>query len=245
MSEACNWFHFGTWKRRIDSGVTVHFQSRLLPIEGGDVLVSLFGWCGESAPATDAGMQEYAGTLPQQEIAEFLKSAERKTDFRTFHYKEARRLRIDRRPLPPRTCLMGDALCTVDPVFGQGMTLAALQAYELSKCFEGSTDLGRSAREFNRNALRATDTAWLLSTGEDFRYPEVKGKRPPGIAVSHWYTRGIHRLVAQDDEVYRRFARVMNLLAGPLHLFHPRVATKVLLSSLRPPKPVVKRPTGC
>lgn len=356
ISHACNWFHFGTWKRRIDSGVVVHFQSRLLlehlirqrvleqsavtfrqgsvvsvdwtqhrptvrlesgeedsfdllvdasgrgskmrrwmadagypappidrvevnvsytsaryrpnaardyqglllyptppeerraggilPVEGGEALVSLFGWCGERVPPTDEGMQEYARTLAQPEIAQFLESAERTTEFRTFHYKEARRLRVDRSELAPRTCLMGDALCSVDPVFGQGMTLAALQAHELTQCFENSVDLERSARDFNRRALRATDAAWMLSTGEDLRYPEVQGKRPPGISLSHWYTGIIHRLAAQDDDIYRRFARVMNLLEGPTHLFHPKVATKVLLSALRPPKPVERRPTG-
>lgn len=356
ISAANNWFHFGTWKRRIDSGVLVHFQSRLLlehvirkrvlaqtgvsfrratvttvewrdhrptvhlhdgatdtfdllidasgrgskmlkwmadadysapviervevnvtytsaryrpeaprdyqgllvyptppdglraggilPVERGDVLLSLFGWCGEAAQESDSGMLEYAQTLPQPDIAEFLGTAERLTDFRTFHYKEARRLRVDRATLPPRTCLMGDALCSVDPVFGQGMTLAALQAQELTRCFENGADLDKAAIQFNRRALSTTDTAWLLSTGEDFRYPHVEGKRPFGISLSHWYTSNVHRLVARDDDIYRRFARVMNLLEGPEHLFHPKVAAKVLLASLRPPRPVEERPTA-
>lgn len=58
----------------------------------------------------------------------------------------------------------------------------------------------------------------------------------------HWYTEKVHRLTAQDDLVYRRFARVMNLLDGPAALFHPAVVARVLYASVKPPARVQERP---
>ncbi len=216
----------------------------VLPVEGGNALVSLFGWCGEHAQVSDEGMLEFASTLPQPEIADFLQDAERLREFAVFRYKSARRLRYDKlRRFPPATCVLGDALCSVDPVFGQGMTLAALQAQLLESILKKASDPSEAARQFRKDSFEETKTAWLLSTGEDFRYPQVRGKRPFGLGVTHWYTAKVHQLAGSDPDVYRRFARVMNLLSGPEALFHPRIVTKVLRASLLPPKRVLTRPT--
>ena len=203
----------------------------VLPLEKGEVIVSLFGWCGERAGYDDASFRAFAESLPQPEIADFLAGATRLTDFHRYHYREAR-LRhytsLARRP--SRTIAMGDALCSVDPVFGQGMTVAALSAEVLEQCLRESADDPSAA--FWARVATAYRTAWELSTTEDFRYPEVSGQRPFGTRLAHWYTAQIHRLTASDDDVYRRFSRVMHLMSPPSHLFHPNVVRKVLLQTL-------------
>ncbi len=215
----------------------------ILPVEGGEVIVSQFGWCGQQANADDVGFLEFAKTLPQPEIAEFLQHAERTGEFYTYQYKRAVRRhyeRLDR--FPPKTCVIGDALCSVDPVFGQGMTLSALSAGLLCSLAKESQSAETLATAFRKRVPAVVDAAWQLSTGEDFRYPEIAGKRPPGTGLVHWYTRGVQRLTATDDDVYRRFARVMNLLDPPKTLFHPSVVAKVMLASLWPVRPVLERP---
>lgn len=200
-----------------------------LPVETGELLVSLFGWCGEQAPAEDAGFLAFARSLPQPELAELLAGAKRVSDFQRFRYRGARlRQYAALRRTPPSTVAIGDALCSVDPVFGQGMTVAALSAQALrDACAEPDVAAG-----YWRRVPRAYEAAWELSTGEDFRFPEVSGQRPLGTAFKHWYTGHVHRLTAQDDDVYRRFARVMHLLEPPTHLLHPSVAGKVLRAAL-------------
>jgi 2-polyprenyl-6-methoxyphenol hydroxylase-like FAD-dependent oxidoreductase len=204
----------------------------VLPTETGEVIVSLFGWCGERAGPTDEEFLAFAESLPQPEVAWFLARAKRVSEFRQYHYREARLRHYGKlERLPPATIALGDALCSVDPVFGQGMTVAALSAEVLERCLaESVTD---PAREYWSRVAAAYRTAWQLSTGEDLRYPEVIGRRPFGTALSHWYTGHVHRLTALDDDVYRRFARVMHLLEPPTHLFHPSVLGKVLSSALR------------
>lgn len=203
----------------------------VLPTETGEVIVSQFGWCGEKAAAEDAAFAEFAGSLPQPEVAEFLAQSERVSDFYGYQYREARLRHYAELPRhAPATVVLGDALCSVDPVFGQGMTVAALAAEALEHAL-AERGGGDPARAYWREAPRAYRGAWQLSTGEDFRYSEVSGARPFGTAFAHWYTGHVHRLASVDDDVYRRFARVMHLLEPPAHLFHPSVARKVLLAA--------------
>ncbi len=213
----------------------------VVPVETGELVVSQFGWCGDSAGANDADFLAFAASLPRPEIAEFLRGAERVSDYKQFHYREARLhhyAEMTRRP--PATLAIGDALCSVDPVFGQGMTVASLCGEVLERSLaEASSDV---AATYWARVPAAYRVAWALSTGEDFRFPDVEGKRPFGTGLGHWYTGHVHRLTSSDEDVYRRFARVMNLLAPPAHLFHPSVVGKVVWSSLRGRRPAGERP---
>lgn len=214
------------------------------PVETGEILVSLFGWCGDRAEPDDASVLAFAESLPQPDVAEFLRQAERVTDYRQFQYREARLrhyAKLER--LPPATLAIGDALCSVDPVFGQGMTVAALSSEVLERSLMLAQGADVAAAYWSR-VPAAYQVAWALSTGEDFRFPGVEGRRPLGTAIGHWYTGHVHRLTSSDDDVYRRFVRVMNLVAPPTHLFHPSVVGKVLWSALRGPQPAGARPVG-
>lgn len=215
-----------------------------LPIEGGRLLVSMFGWCGEHAELDDASFIEYAQSLPRPDIANAVRDSRRVSAFSSFKYRSARRLHYSRlRRFPAGTCVIGDALCSVDPVFGQGMTLAALCADLLERCARECGGLpGPTASRFQARALGVCETAWMLSTTEDFRYAEVRGQRPFGVGFSHWYTAHVHRLVGADDDVYRRFARVMHLLEPPTTLFHPSVVAKVVRASIRGAPATLDRP---
>ncbi|MGC4094297.1 MAG: hypothetical protein QM756_41590 [Polyangiaceae bacterium] len=216
----------------------------VFPIEDGVELGGLFGWCGERAEPNDAAFADYARSLPQPEVAEYLEHAERVSDFSTYLYREARWLHYEELGRSaPRTCALGDAVCSVDPVFGQGMTVAALSARLLRDAARAAqAEAARFAPQFAKRLPSVCQGAWLLSTAEDFRYPQVGGKRPFGTPLSHWYTRHVHRLCGRDDDVYRRFARVMHLLDSPASLFHPSVVGKVLLAAARGDAGVAERP---
>lgn len=203
----------------------------VLPTETGEVIVSLFGWCGERAESSDREFLAFAESLPQPEVAWFLRQATRVSEFCQYRYREARLRHYEELArLPPATIALGDALCSVDPVFGQGMAVAALSAEVLASSLASARD---PARAYWSRVPSAYRTAWQLSTSEDLRYPEVVGRRGLSTSFSHWYTGHVHRLTAVDDDVYRRFARVMHLLEPPTHLFHPSVLGKVMLSALR------------
>ncbi len=215
-----------------------------VPIENDETVVSLFAWGGERAGDGDAEFLDFAKRLPRSEIADFLGRAERVSDFHRFQYREARLHHYSTlRTMPPCTVVLGDALCSVDPVFGQGMAVTALSAKILRDCArETGGDPARLAARFLRRCPEAYQTAWQLSTSEDFRYPEVRGKRPFGLGFLHWYTERVHRLTSVDEEVYRQFGRVMHLLDAPTSLFRPHIFGKVLSSKLLAPTLVTERP---
>ncbi len=72
----------------------------------------------------------------------------------------------------------------------------------------------------------------MAATGEDFRYPQVEGVRPPGIKLILWYGAKLQLATQRDAEIYRAFLYVMNLMRPPTSLFHPRIIGRVLWNKL-------------
>ena len=85
------------------------------------------------------------------------------------------------RRFPDGLLVVGDAIGSFNPIYGQGMSSAALQATALDEAIEGGLD-GLAQRFYGR-ARTFVDIAWTIATGEDFRFPQVEGARPPGTAL--------------------------------------------------------------
>src|SRR5262249_55203882 len=132
--------------------------------------------------------------------------------------------------------VIGDAMSSFNPIYGQGMTVCALQAEALAACLARSacqqTIHGLSRRYF-KMAAQAIETPWALAAGGDFRYPEVEGKRPVAGRVINWYLDRVHRAAPRDPAVLRSFLEVSNIVKRPSALFRPRVAIRVLLGARR------------
>jgi hypothetical protein len=125
---------------------------------------------------------------------------------------------------------LGDAVCAFNPVYGQGMTVAALGASALDRCLSvQGFDKPGMARGFQRRLAKINETPWLMATGEDFRWPVTEGSRP-GLAsqLMHRYMDQIILLAARKPEVQLLFLEVAHLLRPPAELFRPGVALQVL-----------------
>ena len=153
--------------------------------------------------------------------------------------------------LPAGFVILGDAACSFNPVYGQGMSVAAIEARVLDMCLrdqqlEGAgKDLAGFPQRFQQAIVKVVKVPWMLATGEDFRYPETEGKRPLGINLLHWYTRRVNELTASNPMVAGLFYQVLHLLKPPTVLFSPRVVWAVLIKELAShrQKPVVSLPT--
>jgi 2-polyprenyl-6-methoxyphenol hydroxylase-like FAD-dependent oxidoreductase len=144
----------------------------------------------------------------------------------------SRRLRYDRLTRFPEGLLVtGDALCGFNPVYAQGMTVAALEALILGECLEAGSD--HLARRFFRQASEVVDHAWSVAAGSDLRFPEVEGKRTPKIRFVNWYMGKLHVAAHEDPVVAVAFQRVVNMLASPPSVLHPRIALRVLRANVR------------
>jgi hypothetical protein len=143
--------------------------------------------------------------------------------------------------VPDGFIVIGDAMCSFNPLFGQGMTVAAMEAEVLDKCLAEArwrNTWQGFPRRFFKLAAKAIDTPWTLAAGEDFRYLETIGTKASATDLINRYTAQVHRAVHHDPVVCHAFYEAMNLLRPPTSLFRPAIVWRVLRATWR------KRSTG-
>lgn len=127
---------------------------------------------------------------------------------------------------PERYVVVGDAICSFNPIYGQGMSVAAMEADALDATLGEGVDA--LARRFYARTRKIVDIPWAIATGEDLRFPQVEGTRPPGFHQVNRYLERVHAVASADPVVCRRFFDVLNLLAPPTAVLSPGIAWRVL-----------------
>jgi 2-polyprenyl-6-methoxyphenol hydroxylase-like FAD-dependent oxidoreductase len=200
-------------------------------VEGGLWVVSLLGGDGDYPPADEAGFLEFARSLRSPALYEAIASAEplspitshRATENRLRHYDRLGRF-------PAGVVAVGDAACAFNPVYGQGMTAAAIGA-EVLDCWlqGGSTYLSTGrGRRFQRALAQATAAAWKLSTGADHGFRTTEGPSPGRVAeMTGRYIAGVIQASTRRPWVRRRLTEVLHLLRPPSALFGPGVLARL------------------
>ena len=128
--------------------------------------------------------------------------------------------------------LLGDAVCSFDPIYGQGMTSAALQAEALGACLDRSQTVDRL---FARRYFRAVAAPWSIAVGGDFIYPDTTVPKPPGTDLINRYMDRVNLAAQHDDTVALRFNEVGSLVRKPGALLAPGFALRVLRKARRGP----------
>jgi 2-polyprenyl-6-methoxyphenol hydroxylase-like FAD-dependent oxidoreductase len=203
------------------------------PIEGDQWIVTLCGGDKDYAPVNEAEFLAFAKSLPDPRVAEIIESSEPLTDITGYRRMENRWRRYDRlRRRPEGFIVLGDAVCAFNPVYGQGMTVAALGAETLQRCLAVSRGTGLATR-FQKSLAKVLRTPWTLATGEDVRYRGVEGAQP-GIAdrFMQWYVDRVVAASLGNRAVRRRLLRVFTMLSGPEALFSPVVLAASLFRAV-------------
>ncbi|MGV9676951.1 NAD(P)/FAD-dependent oxidoreductase [Nocardia sp. NPDC003482] len=206
-------------------------------VEGDRWHVTLAGMLGDHPPTEPDAFAAFAAGLPTPDIHDIV-SGEPLGDPVPYRFRQAVRRRYDRQPVVPQGFLaLGDALCSFNPLYAQGMTVAAQQALALRECLH--TDARRLPARFYAEAANCVAAAWQLSTTADLAHPGVVGRRSPRTHATHAYLARVHRAAHTDPRVARAFLRVANLVEPPAALLHPRVLGRVLrpAAPARPPVP--------
>jgi hypothetical protein len=203
----------------------------LFPIEGDRWIVTTGGWHGDHAPADEAAFIDYLRNLPAPDIYDVISKAEPLSEIALYKYPSSRRLRYEKlRRFPEGFLVLGDAVASFNPIYGQRMSSAGLQVEALNDLLRQGTLQG-VWRMFFRRVSRVVDLPWQLTVGEDFRYPETEGKRPTGIDLINRYIALGHRATHRDAVVYKQFLKVVHLLAAPTTLLQPRIMCRVLYAA--------------
>jgi 2-polyprenyl-6-methoxyphenol hydroxylase-like FAD-dependent oxidoreductase len=135
------------------------------------------------------------------------------------------------RAFPDGLLVTADALCSFNPIYGQGMTVAALEALRLRRLLAGGRrDL---ARRFFRHAARVIDGPWSIAVGTDLRFPEVPGPRTPLVRFVNAYVHRLHAAASGDARLGAAFLRVLNLVDPPTRLLRPGTVLRVVRGLVR------------
>lgn len=146
----------------------------LFPIEGDRWLLTLGGWVGDHPPADEEGFLEFARSLPAPDIYDFITRAEPLTGIVPYKFPSNLRRRYeDMVRLPEGYIVLGDALCSLNPIYAQGMTVSALEAAMLDQCLREQWrrrgDLIGFPRRFFRRVAKVVDTVVIsLKQGTNY-----------------------------------------------------------------------------
>src|SRR5271163_2473294 len=192
----------------------------------------LAGYHGDYPPAELDGFLEFAKSLSQPDVYKVLSRAKLCGPIAQYripapvrrHYHKMRRF-------PAGILPIGDAICSFDPAFGQGMTVAALEAEILSRCLmQGLSEEGLG-RAYLRAVSRCLDVPWTLCCDENFKYPQTTGPRSYFFPFTRRYKDFL--MTCGDPVVLAEIYKVLTLTAPPQILLRPDIPMRALSRKIR------------
>ncbi len=188
--------------------------------------ISLTGILGDRPPADHEGFLEYVKSLPVPEIYRAARQAEPLGKPHTFRFPASVRRHYERLPkLPGGLLAMGDAACIFNPVYAQGMTVAAIETQVLARhAIDGSPD----PAAYFRDLARVIDAPWDMSTGADLGFEGTKGRRTLKVRMGNAYIPRLQAAAVNDGTLSAAFLRAAGLVDPPQALLRPGVVARVL-----------------
>ena len=194
-------------------------------VEGGKVLVTFMGYHGDHPPVDPEQWQAWAASLEAPELARALKTATPTSKVRPYRTPDQLRRHWHKCNLPEGVAVVGDAACALDPLFGQGMSVVALQAAALKGMLEKGAFSTRAAQA---QVFQLSKRAWFITCAEASRYPE---SRPhvslPAPGVLHWFLDRVAAATSHDIAVYRAFIDVIFLRRDATWLMRPSMLWRI------------------
>jgi 2-polyprenyl-6-methoxyphenol hydroxylase-like FAD-dependent oxidoreductase len=197
-------------------------------VEDDRWLVTLVGILGERPPAALEEFIGHTGALWRDDLHAIVARAEPMGEAAIGAFPAYLRRRYDRlREFPGRYVVTGDAVCSLNPVYAQGMSVAIREAQALGEVLDRH-GLDRVGQRFFRRARPVVDSAWQIATGADLGEPAVEGRRTAGWRLLNWYVNRLLTVAHRDPLVADAFLRVNAMVAPPQHVMRPRIASRVL-----------------
>jgi len=222
---------------------------QLFPMEGNQWMLTLIGAAQDYPPTDEAGFMEYARSLPSPLIYEAIKDAQPTSPIYGYQHTENRVRsyeKLDR--WPEGFVVLGDAACTLNPSYAQGITIACFAAQTLDQCLRSQHQrvpggaLTGLARSFQQAFAKTNAPLWEKSISDDARYAKtVGGLSGRKVRFRNWYIDQTLRLAMQNHGGYKAFMSWMQLVAPLDTLFHPKIMVQVLAHTiLRRPEAAIR-----
>jgi len=195
-------------------------------------MLTVAGLVGREPPADFAGMLAFMEGFAPAHVLSALRHAEPLGEPARYRTPSNRWRRYDKmRRFPAGLLAFGDAICSYNPIYGQGMTVAALQAMVLNRCLRQGP--ARLADRFFPAAAKPIGAAWQLAVGGDLSLPEVEGPRPLSVRLTNGYVDRVQAAAETDTLIAEHFIKVAGLSKPPASLMHPAVMMRVATTNWR------------
>ncbi len=200
------------------------------PLEHQRWQVTLAGWSGDYPPDDETDFLAFARSLPAPDVYNLITHNEPLSEIVLHRFPSSLRRHYEHMPRFPQGYLvLGDAVCSFNPVYGQGMTSAALQADELDSVLQEYADAQDTlAVRFFERIAKVIDVPWQMAINADFRFPGTEGQKARATDLLNLYTAMVDRATRHDALVCRTLLEVINLTRPPAHLFSPHIMARVL-----------------
>ena len=200
--------------------------------ENDQWMFTVWGMLGNEPPAELAGMLDFASDYAPPHVLAAVRAGEPLGEVVRHRMPSSQWRRYDKlRRFPDGLLVCGDPICSFNPVYGQGMTVGALDALALRDCLRsGGQDL---ARRYFRKAAKSIAVAWQMAAGNDLAFPEVEGRRSMSTRVANRCTDWVLGICSYDVVVAEKFFRVNNFLDSPVRLLHPAFIFRLATASRR------------
>jgi 2-polyprenyl-6-methoxyphenol hydroxylase-like FAD-dependent oxidoreductase len=204
----------------------------MAPLERNRWIVTLVGHHGEKPPSDHDGFLAYAQQLRTPTIYDAIKKAEQLGEIVRFGFPASLRRHFDRIHDFPRGLLpFGDSICRFNPVYGQGMSVAAQEARMLQEVLQHHAaerdPLAGVAPAFFTQSATLIETPWALAATPDLAHPKTVGERPEDLDQALEFTEGLVRLAAEDLAVHKLLLEVFHLLKPQDVLCEPDLVERV------------------
>jgi 2-polyprenyl-6-methoxyphenol hydroxylase-like FAD-dependent oxidoreductase len=205
----------------------------LILLEGDRWMLTLGGRLGDHPPTDPDGFLAFARSLQFPDIYQAIQDAQPLDDPVGFRFPVSVRHRYERlHRVPAGLLVTGDAVCSFNPVYAQGMSVAALEALTLRRHLQRGTE-PQPDRWFH-DLARVVDVPWDIAVGGDLAFPGVQGRRTRKVRLVNAYLARLHAAATHDAHLAEVFLRVAGLVAPPQSLLGPGVVLRMLRASLHP-----------
>ncbi len=202
--------------------------------ENGTWMVGVCAMFGQAVPRQHDELLEFAESLAPAPALATARAATPLAAVSQHRVPSNRWRRYDKMPRTPGGFLvLGDAVCSFNPVYGQGMTVAAIESLILRDCLAQGEQ--RLPRRFFKQSAKTIKTAWQTAVGSDLTMPEVKSPRPLSIRIANAWIDRVLTAAETDPQVVQQFLQVIGMTEPPSRLLRPSLAYRVARARRRTP----------
>lgn len=208
------------------------------PLEENHMLVTLIGYGEKDVPTNRDSFLQYSKKLDHPDFFQAIKAGLPLSDtVQVYRFPSMRRFHFERKNhLPSGLLVIGDAFCRVDPVFAQGMSLAAMEAKALKTLLSKGLSKKDLTKKFHRKVSRIVDMPWLTALTEDFRFSTTSSPKPAGLHLLQWFVKKVSLACSHDEKVYTQFIRVLHLKSHPVSLVKLSLLARIFRPTIFKPR---------